>query len=192
MPWSDERTYLQGEAEGGKDADSEETGAVVAGHVQGRCGAGIGGGRCGLACGLRSGPGVSGRARSLGSAGAGAGAGGGTGGRRALGGARAGAGLIDGLVAANGVAAGGDAFKVVGVCVDALLDVRAADVGRKGLLVVRDVGAHAAGSANARVGEGVLDKTLGRAMLFWRAKGCRSLTGSHVFAPAWVRPSSQS
>jgi hypothetical protein len=40
---------LQGEAEGGKDTDGEETSAVGAGHVQSRCGAGSGGGRGGRA-----------------------------------------------------------------------------------------------------------------------------------------------
>jgi len=42
---------LQSEAEGGKDTDSEEASAVVAGDVEGRCGAGIGSSRGGLAGG---------------------------------------------------------------------------------------------------------------------------------------------
>ena len=44
--------------------------------------------------------------------------------------------------------------------VHALVDVLAADVGGKSLLVVGDVGAVAGGGANARVGEGVLDGLL--------------------------------
>ena len=75
---------LQGEAEGGKDTDGEDTGA---GNVQ--AGAGIGSSRGGLAGGRRSLVTAGSRAGGLGSIGARSRASGGCGGRSALRGANA-------------------------------------------------------------------------------------------------------
>ena len=71
--------------------------------------------------------------------------------------------------------------------VHALVDVFAALVGGEGLFVAGDVGAHAVAGADARVGEGVLDMLLVRALY---DRICdEMLTGSQMLPPASVAPS---
>lgn len=154
---------LQGEAEGGEDADGEQTSAVVAGKGQSRGSTGVVGGRClGVVRGLGGGVAAGSRRGSLGSIRARTRAGGR--GSRGSAGGRAAAGAVIGVAnelgTALGSAAGGDAVKVVGVAVDALVDVFTAGVARESLFVAGDVGAHAIAGANARVGEGVLGMAL--------------------------------
>lgn len=183
---------LQGEAEGGEDADGEQTSAVVAGKGQSRGSTGVVGGRClGVVRGLGGGVAAGSRRGSLGSIRAGTRAGGR--GSRGSAGGRAAAGAVIGVAnelgTALGSAAGGDAVKVVGVAVDALVDVFTADVARESLFVAGDVGAHAIAGANARVGEGVLGMALvWRALVRW---SCNEVmhTGSQLLPPASVAPS---
>ena len=181
---------LQGEAESGEDADSEETSAVVAAKGQSGSCAGVAGGRgLGAARSLGSVRAAGSGRGSLGSVRAGTRASGRGSGRRA--GGRAAAGAVIGVANELGTTLGGaadlDAVSVVGVVVHALVDVFAALVGGEGLFVAGDVGAHAVAGADARVGEGVLDMLLVRALY---DRICdEMLTGSQMLPPASVAPS---